>query len=315
MESQRDHRPSSDPSLAGRGAFAARTALAARLADYLELTKPRIAALAMLTVMVGYTLGAAGQWDLVPLLHALAGIALVAAGSSALNQFIERRTDSLMPRTAARPLPDGRLAPREALCFGLTLGIGGVAYLALQVNVLTAALSAATLLLYVLAYTPAKRTTGLCTTIGAVPGAMPPVLGWVAAGGKLDLGALALFGILFLWQFPHFLAIGWMYREEYGRAGLRMLPCGGRSARVVGLLCVGHALALVPVSLLPSRLALAGDAYFLAAAALGAGYVVGAVRFLASGTKGAARGLLWTSLVYLPLVLIALTWNHLQLLQ
>ncbi|MEX0718125.1 MAG: heme o synthase [Planctomycetaceae bacterium] len=290
-----------------------RGALASRFADYLELTKPRIAALALLTVMVGYTLGAADHWRLAPLLHALAGVALVAAGSSALNQFLEWRTDALMRRTASRPLPSGRIAPIEALAFGSALGIAGVAYLALRVNALTAALSAATLVLYVFAYTPAKRTTGLCTTIGAIPGAMPPVLGWAAAGGALDHGALALFGILFLWQFPHFLAIGWLYRDEYAGAGLKMLPAAGRSARIVGLLSVGYALALVPISLWPTRLALAGDWYFLAATLLGAAYAAGAVRFLVRGTQGAARGLLWISLVYLPLVLLALTADYLRL--
>lgn len=291
----------------------ARGAIASRLADYLELSKPRIVAVILLTVVVGYTLGAAGNWRLPVLLHALAGVALVAAGSSALNQFIERRTDALMLRTANRPLPDGRIAPGEALAFGLVTGIGGVAWLALCVNALTAALTAATLVLYVLAYTPAKRSTGLCTTIGAIPGAAPPVLGWVAAGGSLDVRALALFGILFLWQFPHFLAIGWLYREDYGRAGLKMLPAAGRSPRIVGLLSVGYALALLPVSLWPTRVALAGDGYFLAAAFLGVLYIAVAARFLIAGTKTAARVLVLTSLIYLPLVFLALTADYLRL--
>jgi len=286
-----------------------------RLADYLELIRPRIAVLALVTVAVGYSLGAGDGWRLVPLLHALCGIALVAAASSTLNQFIERDTDAGMQRTANRPLPAGRLSPVEALCFGLVAATLGCLYLALMVNALTAVLALATCLIYTLAYTPLKRLTFLCTTIGAIPGALPPVLGWTAAGGQLDSGALALFAVLFLWQFPHFLAIGWLYHDDYQRAGLRMLPTKKRVRRVTGLLCVGYALVLLPVSLLPSRLAMAGDTYSLTAIILGVGYLLCAVRFAIRESEQTARELIYSSLLYLPLLLLTMTWDHFHLLR
>lgn len=298
-----------------RVATPARLPVMARLADYAELTKPKIVVLALITVAVGYTLGSRGEWEAVPLLHALLGIGLVAAGSSALNQWFERSTDALMPRTAVRPLPSGRLQPFEVFLFGLALGGLGTIYLAAQVNAATAGLSALTLVLYAGVYTPLKRKTSLCTAIGAIPGALPPVLGWTAAGGVLDAGAFTLFAIMFLWQFPHFLAIAWLYRNEYAQAGLRMLPAYFPSPRVTGLMGVGYALALIPASLLPRHLALAGDAYQWFALLLGAVYLGSAVRFMLWESRRTARGVLWTSLIYLPVLLLALTWDHLQLLQ
>lgn len=308
----------SAPSLNERGVdsgVAAPSALAARLADYLELTKPRIAVLVLVTVTVGYLLGCRGPIALPSLLHALVGIAMVAGASSALNQFIERHTDARMTRTAHRPLPAGRMRPAEVLMFGLALGAAGCLYLAATVNGPTAALSALTLGLYAGVYTPLKRRTSLSTTIGAVPGALPPVLGWAAATGRVDAGALALFAILFLWQFPHFLAICWLYRDQYARAGLRMLPAARPRPRVTGGMAVAHALALLPVSLLPSHLGLAGDGYFLAAVVLGLGYLACSIRFLCDESTVTARRLLWSSLVYLPLLLLSLTWDHFRLLQ
>jgi protoheme IX farnesyltransferase len=286
-----------------------------KFADYLELTKPRIAVLALFTVTVGYSLGSQGNWQLVPLLHALFGIALVAAGSSALNQFVERRTDALMNRTSTRPIPDGRLLPGEVLSFGLATGAFGTIYLLLTTHVLTAVLAAATLLIYAALYTPMKRVTSFCTAVGAVAGALPPVLGWTAASGTLDIGALVLFGILFLWQFPHFLAIAWLYREDYARANLKMLPAAASSTRISGLMCVAYALALIPVSLLPSRTGMAGNGYLLAALVLGAGYVLCAAKFLMHESPGTARRVIYSSLVYLPLLLLLLTWDHFQLLR
>lgn len=296
-------------------ALTQRSAISAKLADYLELTKPRIALLALVTVTVGYMLSSAGEWQLVPLLHALVGISLVAAGSSALNQFIERHIDSRMNRTAQRPLPAGRLQPSEALWFGIATGVIGTIYLAVAVNTLTAILAAGTLGLYVLAYTPLKQRTSLSTAVGAVPGALPPVLGWTAAGGRLDAGAFSLFAILFLWQFPHFLAICWLYREQYANAGLRMLPAANPKPRITGYLAVVYALALIPASFLPTRVVLAGDGYLIIAAILGLIYLASAVRFCWNESRSTARGLLWTSLVYLPVLLLSLTWNHFQLLQ
>ncbi|MGQ0634670.1 MAG: heme o synthase [Planctomycetaceae bacterium] len=291
-----------------------RVSLAARLSDYIALTKPRIAALALVTVSAGYALASGDQWRSIPLVHALLGIALVAAGSSALNQYLERATDARMRRTASRPLPAGRLAPRDALAFGLTAGVAGTLYLVAFVNLTTGLLALATWALYALVYTPLKRTTGLATTVGAIPGALPPVLGWAAAGAALDLRALALFAILFLWQFPHFLAIAWLYREEYARAGLKMLPAGGQNPVIVGLLAVGNSLALVLLSLLPARLELAGGVYLLGALLLGLAYVLAALRFSLAESVRTARGLLWTSLVYLPLLLLILVWDHVRLL-
>ncbi len=289
--------------------------IAARLADYRELTKPRIAVMALITVTVGYSLGSAGEWAVAPLIHALFGIALVASGASALNQLFEVKTDSRMPRTANRPLPAGRLLSSEVLLFGVLTGGLGVLYLATRVNLLTAGLALATLVLYAGIYTPLKRVTSLCTAIGAIPGALPPVLGWTAAGGRLDGGAFALFAILFLWQFPHFLAIAWMYREQYANAGLRMLPAFSPKPRVIGTMSVAYAAALIPVSLLPEQYALAGTAYLWVALILGLGYLACAVRFMRNETRASARGLLFSSLIYLPVLLVALTWDHWQLLQ
>ena len=285
----------------------------ARIADYLSLTKPRIAAMVLVTVSVGYAVGCAGEFDLPGLLDALAGIGLVAAGSSALNQWLERRTDGRMFRTVNRPLPAGRIHPLEALVFGVLLGVAGSVWLLLRVNGLTAALTVATLLMYVGLYTPLKRRTSLCTAIGAIPGALPPVLGWTAAGGELNASALALFGILFLWQFPHFLAIAWLYREDYRLGGLRMLPRHPQGT-VVGRLAVTYALVLIPVSLLPRVAGFAGDGYFLAALVLGLGYLLAAVAFAREESRKRARRLLWASLIYLPVLLAALTIDHWRLL-
>ncbi len=286
-----------------------------RLADYVELTKPRIAVMATVTVVVGYLLGSRGQWFAGPLPQALVGILLVAASSSALNQWIERFRDRLMPRTADRPLPAGRLSPAEVLAFGLITGLGGVLCLAVTVNLLTAGLAAGTLLLYVAVYTPLKTRTGLCTTIGAIPGALPPVLGYTAASGTLDVAAVALFAVLFLWQFPHFLAIAWLYREQYGRAGMKMVPLGGERADVVGLMGFVYAIALIPVSLWPSRIGLAGDVYFVVALGLGLAYAAAALRFARFGSTATARQLVYSSLLYLPVLLGTLVWNHVALLQ
>jgi protoheme IX farnesyltransferase len=286
----------------------------ARLADYFELSKPKIAALALVTVAVGYFLATTGTWNPVPLWHAVVGISLVAAGSSAFNQYLERLADGRMQRTCNRPLPAGRLMPGEVLLFGIICGLAGTLYLACTVNWLTSGLAAMTLLLYSFVYTPLKSKTYLNTVIGAIPGALPPVLGWTAAGGKLDEGAFTLFAVLFLWQFPHFMAIAWIYREDYARAGMRMLSVH-RSAHVaVGALAVSYALVLLPVSLLPSQFGMAGTAYFVAALVLGVAYLASSIAFLLRQTTSTARRLLWTSLVYLPALLLALVLDHYLLL-
>ena len=286
----------------------------ARWRDYITLAKPRIAVMGLVTVALGFMLGSTAEWQAERLAHALFGIGLVAISCSVLNQWLERDSDRLMARTANRPLPAGRLAPNEVLVFGVLLGVVGFADLVLAVNVLTAILAFGTLLLYVAVYTPLKRQTSLCTAVGAIPGAMPPVLGWVAAGGQLDAGAFALFATLFVWQFPHFLAIAWLYRHQYASAGLRMLPQAEPHSKITGWMCVVYALALVPVSLLLKDAALAGDLFAVVALILGFGYVGFSVRFLLNESVRTARQLIWFSLVYLPTLLLVLTWDHLRLL-
>jgi protoheme IX farnesyltransferase len=291
-----------------------RLALSARLADYLELAKPRIAAMVLLTVTVGFMLGSGGVWTLARLASALAGIGLVAAASGAFNQLIERRTDALMARTANRPLPSGRLQPFEVAGFGLACGTAGLSLLVLEVNRTTALLAFVTLVLYVAAYTPLKRYTALSTAIGAIPGALPPVLGWTASGAGLGWEAFSLFAVLFLWQFPHFLAIAWLYRQDYAAAGLRMLPGGTPRRGLTGLSASVYAAVLIPVSLMPGQVALAGGSYRIAALLLGLGYLAAAVRFFANESRETARGLLYCSLIYLPVLLSVLTWDHVRLL-
>jgi protoheme IX farnesyltransferase len=299
---------------AAEAAVASPRPLAARLADFRELSKPRIAAMALLTVSMGYLLAGPKGEVVATLVHTLFGVGLVAAASGTLNQLVERKTDAKMIRTANRPLPAGRIAPGEALAYGLTTGVLGVVWLAAFVNVTTAVLSAATLLLYAFAYTPLKRVTSLCTVVGAVPGALPPVLGWTAAGGDpLSAGAVALFGILFLWQFPHLFAIAWLYRQQYADAGLHMLPGQFPRKRLTGLLSLGHAAALLPISLLPYQTGMAGVGYAAAAVVLAAGYALCSVLFFWDESVKTARRLLWSSLLYLPILLAVLTFDHFRL--
>jgi len=285
-----------------------------RLRDYVELSRPRIALMVLVTVAMGYLLGQRGGWDWGTLAHAAIGILLVAAGSSAVNQWLERDTDALMRRTHNRSLPAGRLQPAEVFTVGFSWAVLGAVYLAVNVNLLTAALTALTFVLYAWVYTPLKRCTSLCTAVGAIPGAMPPVLGWTASGQPLDLTAFALFGLLFFWQFPHFLAIAWLHRDDYKAAGLRMLPGGCPLPGVTGLMALGYALGLIPVSLVPAWLGVAGNLYALAAVVLGLLYVASAAWFAYAETRASARRVLWISLVYLPLVLGWLAADHTRLL-
>jgi protoheme IX farnesyltransferase len=272
-----------------------------RFADYLELTKPRIAVLVLFTVAAGAMLAAGGRVHLPVLLHALVGTGLVAAGASALNQLLERNTDARMRRTENRPLPAGRLHPLEVLAFGCGLGFVGVAYLVVSLQRPWAALVAAvTFVSYVCIYTPLKRRTPLNTLVGAVPGALPPLIGWTAVRGTIDPEALTLFFIIFLWQVPHFLAIAWIYREDYARARLRMLPVldadGTRTARQM-LTC---SLALLPASLAPVLFGGAGLVYLGGAILLGAFFLWRAVGFTRDHSVARARRVLRGSLVYLP---------------
>lgn len=279
------------------------------LSAYITLTKPRIAVLVLLTVAVGYGLGARGRGDLAGWIGVLLGTGLVAGGASAWNQVIERRSDARMRRTAARPLPGGRLAMLPAALFATALPIAGLALLLALTTPAAAIVALTTFLLYVAVYTPLKPVTTLNTAIGAVPGALPPVIGWAAATGSVGIEAAALFLIVFLWQFPHFLAIAWIYRDDYARAGLRMLPCVDPQGTITGRQAVGYALTLIPGGLLPAVIGLAGPCYFLGALLLGLFYLAYAARFWFDVSDSSARGLLRASFVYLPTVLLLLVLN------
>lgn len=276
------------------------------VADLVALTKPRVVVMVVVTTLVGYYVGLDAAPDYVRMLHLLVGTLLAAAGTLALNQYWERDVDARMERTRGRPLPDGRLSPPEALAFGLAVTVAGVGYLAVFVNALAAAVTAATVVLYLFAYTPLKLRTALCTVVGAVPGALPPVTGWVAARAELGLGAAVLFAILFLWQIPHTLAIGRLYREDYARAGVRVLPVvdaeGGSTERQI----VSASLGLLAVSLLPTLIGLAGPVYFFGAFVSGA--LLAAVGALQARepSSATARRVLYASLLYLPAVLALL---------
>jgi protoheme IX farnesyltransferase len=260
--------------------------------------------MALLTVAAGVWLAAGGSPDWAILGHTLFGAALVAAGSSALNQFWERDIDALMQRTENRPLPAGRLSPLEVLCVGTLLSAGGVLYLALALkSPLAAAIAAMTLVSYVFIYTPLKRITSLNTLIGAVSGALPPVIGWAAVRGSIDPEIMAVFTIMFLWQVPHFLAIAWIYREDYNRAGLCMLPVLDRDGSMSGRQMTGYCLALIPVSLTPLVVGHAGPVYLIGALFLGAGFLASALAFAHAQSPRRARGVLRASLVYLPAIL------------
>lgn len=277
-----------------------------RVADWLELVKPRITSMVLVTTAIGLLLAADGRPALTTLLLTLLGTGMVAGGASALNHVAERRTDALMERTAGRPLPTGRLRPRQALRFALSLSLSGVLLLGLGVNLLTALLGAVSLLTYAFVYTPLKRRTALSTVIGAVPGALPPVMGWTAVRDQVDAGAVVLFGILFLWQLPHFLAIAWLCREDYRRAGFPMLPVVEPDGRSTARQAVLYGAALLPVSLLPSVLGLSGATYFVGALVLGAVFLGFCVAFSVSFSSRSARRLLLASVLYLPSVLLVM---------
>ena len=275
----------------------------ARVAGFVQLTKPRITVLVVLTTLVGFLVAAPRPLPVLILLHTLVGTAMAAGAAGALNQWAERRADAEMRRTARRPLPSGTLAPREALVFGLLLTVAGTAYLALTANALASALAALTVGSYLLLYTPLKRVTSLATVVGAVPGALPPMIGWAAARGHLGAEAWVLFGIVFLWQMPHFLALAQLYRADYARAGFRMLTVEDASGASAGRQSLLYALALVPVSLLPTPLGLAGGVYFAGTLALGIAFLLGSAGMaLDPSNPAAARRLFRISLLYLPAV-------------
>jgi heme o synthase len=291
----------------------ARVAASRRSSDFLALTKPRLNLLVLLTTLGGLYLGAPDGVAPVLLFHTLIGTALVAGGASALNQVWERDTDGLMRRTRTRPVPDGRLQAAEGLRFGLLLSAIGLVQLALGVNLAAALVAAATLGSYVLLYTPLKRRTWLSTLIGAFPGALPPVIGWAAATGRIDVAALTLFGIVFFWQIPHFLAIAWLYREDYARAGLPLLPVIEPDGRSTGRQALIYAVLLVPVSVSPAATGLAGTGYVAVAVVLGAALVALSVTFARERSTTAARRLFLASIAYLPLLWAVLVVDRLWL--
>lgn len=272
-------------------------------ADLSALTKPRITFMVVLTTAVGYVVAAPMfHWGV--FLHTLGGTALLASGSSVFNQWVERRNDARMRRTAQRPLPAGRIRAAPAFALATALSVAGFVWLWSAANPVTAWIGLATLLLYVAVYTPMKRWTSLNTVVGAVPGAMPPMMGCTAATGELGPLAWSLFGLLFLWQMPHFLAIAWLYRGDYERGGLPMLPVGDPSGRRTSLQMALYAAALLPVSILPSVLGFTGIAYLTAALAVGTGFFLVALRFGRTLDTRDARRLLLASVVYLPVVLL-----------
>jgi protoheme IX farnesyltransferase len=278
-----------------------------RLSDYVALAKPRVAVLVLFTVGAGVLLASAPAVPLALLFHAVFGTALVAGGASALNQWLERHTDALMRRTRGRPLPAGRLQPYQVFAFGAGLAAAGVAYLLLALPSPAAALLAAiTFVLYVAVYTPLKTRTTLNTLVGAVPGALPPVIGWCAARGELGAEAGTLFVLLFFWQVPHFLAIAWIYKDEYARAGLCMLPAADADGELTARQMVLYCLALVCASLAPVLLAAAGGPYLAGALLLGAYFLDSTLRFRRERSAGRARRVLRASLVYLPGLLAVL---------
>ena len=277
---------------------------------YLELTKPRVTLMVALTALVSFYLASASV-DLVLLVHTMVGTTLLAAGCAVLNQYLEREVDGRMQRTRSRPLPSGRIAPPQALVFGVVLTLGGGIYLAAATNLLTGGLGLASAALYLFGYTPFKKKSPLCTTIGAFPGATPVLLGWAGARGTLDPEAWILFAVLFLWQYPHFLAIAWVYRDDYRRGGFRMLPQVDPGGRKTARQILIFILLLVPVSLLPTQVGLSSSLYAAGALILGGVLLWSGLRVNRTRSRSAALRLLKTSVVYLPLLMVLMALERL----
>lgn len=279
---------------------------------FADLVKARLTALVVLTTLVGFYAGSPRGIDYALMIHAVLGTALVACGAAALNQLLERDHDRGMRRTEDRPLPSGRMTPDTVLIVGGLCTAAGLIYLALAVNLLTSLLGAVTWVSYLFVYTPLKRITTLNTVIGAIPGAIPPLMGWTAARGQIDLGGWALFAILFFWQLPHFLAIAWMYREDYERAGFVMLPVVDPDGARTGRQALSHCLGLLPVSLAPTVLNVTGVIYFFGAFVLGVIFAWSAFQFSRKLDRPSARRLFFVSIIYLPLLLGLLVFDRLK---
>jgi heme o synthase len=283
-----------------------------RAMDYLALTKPRVVVMVLITTFVGFYLATPGWPNWLLLCHALMGVALASGGTLALNQYLERDLDARMLRTKERPLPEGRLQAGEALGFGVAITASGLIYLTLLVNPLSGLVTAVSVGSYLFLYTPLKQKTPFCLMVGAVPGALPPVTGWVAASGQLSLEAWVLFAILFLWQIPHSLSIAVLYREDYARANFQLLPVVEPDGMSTGRQIVVHSLALLAVGLLPTTLHLAGPVYFVTAFVLGVAMLVCGVMLAKSYATSAARRLLFASLIYLPTLLVVMAVDKVQ---
>ncbi|HTA71125.1 MAG TPA: heme o synthase [Bryobacteraceae bacterium] len=278
--------------------------------DYLALTKPRITWLILMSTGIGYFFGSKGAWHFLTLFHTLLGTGLLASGTATLNQWFEREADGKMRRTQARPLPSGKLHEEKALLFGLLISAAGFFDLQLAVNPLAALLGAVTLGSYLFIYTPLKQRSPHSTTIGAIPGAMPPLIGYAAASGTLTWDAWILFAILFLWQFPHFYAIAWMYREDYERAGIRMLPVVEPDGESTARRILWFSVALIPISLVPKFLSMTGNVYLIGAAAMGLLFLYAGLRITFDRTRQQARRVLLASVVYLPVLYGLMLFDH-----
>jgi len=300
-------------SLSSQTASVAALSASRRAVDFFELTKPRIVLMVLVTAFVGYYAGSGRVPDYLQLLQMLIGTALAAGGTLTLNQFIERDVDAKMDRTRRRPLPDGRVLPQDALWFGVLLTLLGLGYLAAAVNLLSAGVAAAITLSYLLLYTPMKRLSSLCVPVGAVPGALPPVIGWVAARGELSVDAWVLFAIMFLWQIPHTLAIAYLYQADFARAGIQFLPVIEPDGKSTHRQVLIHCAALLVVSLLPTLIGLAGASYFVAAFLLGAGFIASGIKLAMAPTRAGARQLLFASLIYLPALLLVMALDRVPL--
>ncbi len=284
--------------------------LGARIGAFMELTKPRIAFMLVLTAAAGFYLGG-GTFDVVLFLHSMAAITLLAFGVATLNQYLERRIDAMMERTENRPIPSGKVSPNEALIFGVLLCVAAEAYLFFAANALTAVLGLVVIVGYVLLYTPLKTRTTASTAIGAIPGAMPPLMGWTAASGEITLGALFLFTLLFLWQFPHFLAIAWMYKDQYAKAGIKMLPVVEKDGRITAQQIVIFTVLLFPISLAPFFFGISGAFYLAGAILLGIWFLYASVKTARAKSVEQARKLLFASVLYLPFIFALMVFNHL----
>jgi heme o synthase len=279
---------------------------------FADLVKARLTTLVLLTTLVGFYLGWPGAMNFTLMFNTLAATALVAAGASALNQLLEREYDAKMRRTQCRPLPSGRLQPTMVMIFGGVTSVAGLVYLALAVNLLTSVIGAVTLVSYLFIYTPLKRVTWLNTVIGAVPGALPPLMGWTAARGELSGEGWVLFAILFFWQLPHFFAIAWMYRDEYAKAGFKMLSNVDADGRRTAEQSISNTLALLVVSLFPFVFRMAGTTYLVGAVILGAGFLFCAIQFSRQLTLARAKQLFFASIIYLPLLLALMVWDKVK---